>query len=127
MEDVAADLTQAHLPGLVKEWMSLKDEMETLSAEVKEKRKRMKMVSGMIQTIMKKNKLGQLKTSAGAVMTRTKKTKAPMSKKYLMEALTDFFQGNTEMAKKCAEFLDQHRPLRAAESLSLEAVADSSS
>lgn len=124
MEEVAADLTQAHLPGLVKEWMSLKDEMETLSAEMKEKRKRAKMVSGMIQTIMKKNKLGQLKTSAGAVMTRTKKLKAPMSKKYLMSALTDFFKGDVEKAKACAEFLDQHRPLKANESLSLEAVAE---
>jgi hypothetical protein len=116
------DVTQAQLPGLVKEWMTLKDTLQTLSAEVKEKRKRMKLVSGMIQTIMKKNKLGQLKTSAGAVMTRTKQTKVPMSKKFLLSTLTDFFKGNAEMAKACAEFLDQHRPLKAAESLSLEAT-----
>lgn len=122
MEEVAADLTAAQLPGLVKEWMTLKDDLQTLAAEVKEKRKRAKMVSNMIQTIMKKNKLGQLKTSAGAVMTRTKQTKAPMSKKFLLTALTDFFKGDTEKAKACAEFLDQHRPMKANESLSLEAA-----
>jgi len=120
MEDLAADMTPAQLPGLVKEWMTLKDEMQALSTAVKEKRKRMKIVGSMVQAIMKKNQLGQLKTSAGAVMTRTKKTKAPMSKRYLLSALTDFFKGNTEMAKACADFLDQHRPLKAAESLSLE-------
>jgi hypothetical protein len=116
------DLTTAALAPLVKEWMSLKHQMNALSAELKEKRKREKAVTGMIQKIMEQNKLGQLKTSTGAVMPRSRSVKAPITKKFLMGALTEFFKGDGETAKKCAEFLDQHRPLRTNTHLTLEAA-----
>jgi len=117
MEAAAA---KAHLPGLIKEWMAMEDEVRSLSAALREKRKRIKTVQGMITEIMRGNKIGQLKFSAGAVVRQTKSTKAPLSKKFLVESLTEFFKGDAEMAKKCAEFIDGHRPLRSADKLTLQ-------
>lgn len=111
------------LPGLIKEWMNTEDELKTLSAEVREKRKRVKLVRQMITKIMKGGKIGRLNISAGAVTTRTKSTKAPMTKKYLIATLTDFFKGDAAMASSCAAFLDEHRPLKAVDSLSLDPVS----
>ena len=108
------------LPTLIKEWMNTEDELKTLSAEVREKRKRVKLVCGMIMKIMKGGKIGRLNISAGAVTARTKQTKAPMTKKFLTSALTDFFKGDVAMATACATYLDEHRPLKATDSLSLE-------
>ena len=110
----------AQLPGLIKEWMNTEDELKTLSAEVREKRKRVKVVRAMIKKIMKGGKIGRLNISAGAVTARTKSTKAPMTKKYLTGALTEFFKGDVAMATACAAYLDEHRPLKAVDSLSLE-------
>jgi len=124
MEDMD-ELPTTQLPTLVKEWMTLRDEVETLGAALREKRKRIKLVRDMIGKIMKGNKLGQLKISAGAVRQKITKTKAPMSKKYLITTLTEFFGGNTEMATKCAAYLDEHRPMRVTENLQLDATATS--
>jgi hypothetical protein len=120
MEDEA---NVSQLPGLIKEWMNTEDDLKTLSAEVREKRKRVKVVRSMIMKIMKGGKIGKLNISAGAVTTRTKNTKAPMTKKYLTEALTGFFKGDATMAAACAAYLDEHRPLKTVDSLSLDPVS----
>lgn len=122
MEDTGA-ATVHQLPLLIKEWLAAEDELRALSAAVREKRKRATTVRGMILKIMNGGNIGQLNISSGAVTKRTQKTKAPLTKKFIAETLTGFFDGNVEMAKKCAEYLDEHRPLRVAESLRLDAVA----
>jgi len=114
------------LPGLIKEWMNTEDELKTLGAEVREKRKRVKLVRQMIMKIMKGGKIGRLNISAGAVTARTKATKAPMTKKYLITSLTGFFKGDTVMATACAAYLDEHRPLKAVDSLTLDPISSPS-
>jgi len=118
-----SDLTVSQLPGLIKEWVTTEDMLRTLGAEVKEKRKRVKLVREMIMKIMKGNKLGRLNISAGAVTTRTRQAKAPLTKKFVIETLTGFFDGNKVMAEKCAAYLDEHRPLKKSESLTLDPPA----
>jgi hypothetical protein len=115
-----SDLTPAHLPVLIKEWMSAQDEITALSAELRAKKKRMGTVRGMITQIMKGGKIGQLKISTGAVLMREKTTKAALSKKYLQGTLTEFFSGDAAMAAKCVEFIETNRPLKKTENLSLE-------
>ena len=109
-----------HLPALIKEWMATEDELRTLSAAIREKRKRAKTVKTMITEIMRGNKIGQLKSSAGALVRETKATKSPLTKKYLVESLTEFFKGDAEMAKKCAAFIDEHRPVKSNDKLTLQ-------
>ncbi len=108
------------LSNLVKEWMKTEDELRTLGAEIREKRKRIKAVRAMITTIMKGGQISRLNTSKGALTRKVKNTKVPMTKKYISSALVEFFDGNKEMAEKCAKFLDEHRPLRETENLTLE-------
>ena len=114
---------QQELSGLIKEWMTTEDDLKTLSAEVREKRKRVKVVRQMIMTIMKGGKIGRLNISAGAVTTRTKTAKAPLTKKFIVEALTGFFNGDAVKAAACAAYLDEHRPLKATDSLTLDPIS----
>lgn len=118
--DESADVGKAQLPALVKEWMQTQDEVNTLSAEIREKRNRIKTLRALIMKVMKGEKIGQLKISAGAVMTRSKKVKATMTKKYLVSALTDYFKGDAATAAACAAFLEENRPIRVQENLTLE-------
>jgi hypothetical protein len=111
---------KAQLPVLIKEWMATEDELRSLSAAVREKRKRSKVVKGMIMNIMSGSKIGQLKFSAGAVIRQTKTAKAPLTKKFLVESLTEFFKGDADMAAKCAAFIDEHRPLKSTDNLTLQ-------
>lgn len=119
---MADENSTAQLPTLIKEWMATEEAIKTLSAELRENKKRIKVVRGMITQIMKANKVGQLNFSAGHLRTRVKAAKAPMTKKFLLESLTEFFKGDEEMAKQCAAFLDGRRPMKETETLELDAV-----
>ena len=114
------DVGTAQLPALVKEWMQTQDDLNTLSAEVREKRNRVKVLRALIMKVMKGEKIGQLKISAGAVMTRSKTVKTALTKKYLIGALTDYFKGDAAAAAACAAYLEENRPLKVQESLTLE-------
>jgi RecA-family ATPase len=115
-----SDLSTAQLPNLIKEWMTTEDDMRTLSAELRAKRKRAKLVRSMIMKIMKGGAIGKLNISSGAVVARTKTAKAPLTKKFIADTLTDFFNGDKAMAEKCAAFIDEHRPMKSTENLTLE-------
>lgn len=123
MEGSGSDVGVAQLPGLIKEWMAAEDEIRTLGAAIKEKRKRVKVVRGMITTIMKGGKIGKLNISSGAVMMRERSSKAALSKKYLIPTLTDFFKGDAAKAAECYRFIEEHRPIKRSEDISLEPTA----
>jgi hypothetical protein len=119
MDGGGSDLTVHQLPELIKEWMALEEDLRALSAEVREKRKRATTVRSMISGIMKGAKVGQLNISAGSVTTKETKAKAPLTKKYIADTLTGFFGGDRKRAEECAAFLDEHRPLKVNEKLTL--------
>ncbi len=122
MELMEGDVGKAQLPALVKEWMQTQDDLNALSAEIREKRNRIKTLRSLIMKVMKGENIGQLKISAGAVMARSKTVKASLTKKYLIGALTDYFKGDAAAAAACAAYLEEHRPLKVQESLTLEPV-----
>jgi len=122
MELMEGEVGTAQLPALVKEWMQTQDDLNTLSAEVREKRNRVKVLRALIMKVMKGEKIGQLKISAGAVMTRSKTVKSALTKKYLIGALTDYFKGDAAAAAACAAYLEENRPMKVQESLTLEPV-----
>lgn len=115
-------MTKEQLGLLIKEWMATEEEIRVLSAEIREKRKRVATVRGMITRVMKGNNVGQINISAGLVRTKTKATKQPMSKKYIVTALTEFFKGDKAMAEKVAKFLDENRSVKNSESLVLDPI-----
>jgi hypothetical protein len=112
--------TVQQLPGLIKEWMQTESELKALTAEVREKKKRLGLVRSIITRIMKQGQIGRLNISTGAVVNRTKQTKGTFTKKFIVETLTEFFKGDASKAAECATFLEQHRPLKKKEELSLE-------
>ena len=119
------DLSTAQLPGLIREWTSTENVLKTLGAEVREKRKRLKVVKSLIVRIMKNRKLGKLdlKKSGKVLELHTKSTKAPLTKKFITQSLTVFFKGDVVQAAACAAFLDEQRPTRSADTLALETAA----
>ncbi len=113
-------MAQQQLPILVQKWMKLESEIQTLSVEIRTKRKEIGVFRGMISKIMNGVNVSRLNTSSGALVNKTTNTKAPLTKKYITATLTDFFGGNKEMAEKCAAYLDEHRPLKENSKLKIE-------
>lgn len=119
MEDTAA--TVAQLPALIKEWLATEDEVRTLGAAIREKRKRAKLLKDMILKVMKGKNIGKLNmASGGAIYTKKREAKAPLTKKFIVSTLKEFFNGDVAMAEKCAAFIDSHRPMKAVENLTVD-------
>ena len=120
MSNDTDSLTTQNLPSLVKEWMATTEELKNLSAEVREKRKRARVVQQMIVTIMKGGGIGRLTIGTSGLTNRAKNTKVGMTKKYIVATLTDYFKGDSEKAVECAEYLESNRPIKTTDKLSLE-------
>lgn len=120
MEDSAQSISQ-QLQILIKEWMTAESDLNTLSAEIREKRKRAKAVRGMITQLMKGNNVGQLNISSGQVIQRTHTKPTGLSQKLLISSLTEFFSGDKAMADKCLAFINSRRPLKEVDTLEMEA------
>jgi len=112
---------------LIRDWRNLEDEVKVLNSEVKEKNKRIKAVKKMVTEMMKDKKVGVVNTPVGVAARREKTSKSSITTKYLLNTLTLFFQGNAEMAKRCVTFLDEKRPIRNTETLTLEPTVDEGS
>lgn len=114
----------ASLPHLTREWMRLEEEITTLSAEIKSRRRRVKETRAMILDIMRTNSLGRLGVSSGHVVREEKPSKAAISKKYLNSTLVDFFEGDATRARACAEWIETHRPTKRTEILTIRPKED---
>ena len=108
--DGAAVSSSLHeLPGMMKQWMKLQEEMAVLNAEVKQRRTQSKAMRDMILRIMEANKLATLNVSKGAVVHKVREVKETMSQDYLMKHCKEFFQGDEEKAKQLVTYLEEHR------------------
>jgi hypothetical protein len=112
---------------LIRDWRVLEDEVKVLNSEAKEKNKRIKAIKKMVADMMKDKKVGVVNTPAGVAARREKTSKSSITTKYLLSTLTLFFKGNQEMAKQCVAFLDEKRPVRNTETLTLEPTGDAGS
>ncbi len=121
----AAVLTEAQemaqLKQVIVSWRELESECSTLSAQIREKKKRQKALEEMILRIMKKHNIGalDLKGSGGRLLYRRQTTKAPLNVKTLSELLTTHLKSEGA-ATDALKYINEHRGAKVRESLLYE-------
>lgn len=118
-QDATASLSTQELPALLKRWMTVQDEMATLNAEVKQRRKTAGALKDMIMKIMETNNLGQLNVSKGAVIRSTRETKETVTQDYMRKHCKDFFGGDDKKADQLLEYLNGHRSTKSVSTIRL--------
>jgi Family of unknown function (DUF5760) len=108
------------LPNYLKEWLTLEDDLKVLSAAVREKRKRMGILQGLITKTMKGHKIARVNIKSGAILYQNKQTKESMGKKFIVSKLTEYFKGDIIKATEIYNFLEEHRGKRNKENIKLE-------
>jgi hypothetical protein len=81
------------LPNYLKEWLTLEDELKILGNAVREKKKRMGILQGLITKTMKGHKIARVNIKSGAILYQNKQTKESMGKKFIISKLTEYFKG----------------------------------
>jgi hypothetical protein len=126
-EAAVAALSTTELPGLLKRWMTLQDEMATLNAEIKQRRTTSAALKSMIMRIMETNNLGQLNVSKGAVVRTTRESKESLNNDYLLKHCKEFFGGDDTKAQALLKYLDEHRATKVTSSIRLVPAGDGGS
>jgi hypothetical protein len=110
-----------NLRQIIVTWRELEAEASTLSAQMREKKKRQKALEEMILRIMKKYNIGalDLKGSGGRLLYRRQTTKAALNPKVLTGLLATHLKSETAAAD-AIKYIGEHRESRVRESLLYE-------
>jgi hypothetical protein len=108
------------LPNYLKEWLILEDEIKVLANAVKEKKKRMGILQGLITKTMKGHKLGRVNIKSGSILYQNKVTKESMGKRFIISRLTEYFKGDFIKATEVYNYLEENRAKKIKDNIKLE-------
>ena len=95
----------------IKEWIKIDNELTKLKAEVKEKTNRMKIITGNLMTVMKTNSIDCFDINGGALVYKQKKTKKPISAKFLLSQLEEYYKEQPDLAKEITKRVLDNREM----------------
>ena len=103
------------------EWRRLKEDMEELRNQIKERNKKMKALEEVILRVMKNHNIGalDLKSSGGRVLYKKQKRQAGLGQKNMVKLMTEHLQSE-EKATELMKYIQEHREVVTKESIAYE-------
>jgi hypothetical protein len=103
--------TKEELINSIKEWIKLDNDITKAKTDIKEKTIRKKVLTETLVTIMKGNSIDCFDINGGALLYKQKKTKKPISAKYLLAELQKIYKDQPEVATDLTKQLLDNREL----------------
>jgi hypothetical protein len=103
--------TKEELINSIKEWIKLDNDIVKAKTDIKEKTTRKKVLTESLVTIMKGNSIDCFDINGGALLYKQKKTKKPISAKYLLAELQKIYKDQPEVATDLTKQLLDNREL----------------
>ena len=105
------DSTKEELIVNIKEWIKLDNEIAKAKSDIKEKTARKKTLTDNLVVVMKGNSIDCFDINGGALLYKQKKTKKPISAKYLLAELQRFYKDQPNVATELTKQLLDNREL----------------
>ena len=102
--------TKEELIGYIKEWIKIDNDIAKAKTEIKEKTLRKKALTENLVVVMKNNSIDCFDINGGALIYKQKKTKKPISAKYLLVELQKFYKDTPDVANNLTKQLLDNRP-----------------
>ena len=113
--------SKEHLSLNIKNWLQIDKEMKMLQKELKERRKKKNELTNKLVDIMKKNEIDCVDISDGKIIYTQNNTKAPVTKKHLMDCLEKYFANNDSIpTDEIVNFILDNRTVSLKESIRLK-------
>ena len=112
-------MDKQHLKNQIKEWVKIDDEIGDLKKQIRELNIKKKNLSTNLLEVMKQQEIDAFDlNNDGKLIRQVRKTKTPLTKKYIISSLVTFFQ-NTEKAKEASTFIleSENRQIKTIESI----------
>ena len=97
------------LESIVKEWLSIDDEISKLNFALKERKKKKEELTTYIMGFMKNNEIPFFNINNGKLIMTESKQKKPLNKESMLKLTTSFFSNNVEQANNLINFINQNR------------------
>jgi hypothetical protein len=101
--------TKEYLISVIKQWVKLDNEIKALKTEQVKRQTDKKRVSETLINIMKKNDIDCLDIKDGKICYNKKNIKKAITKKYLMDILSKYFEGDEVKAAEINEYIVENR------------------
>ena len=93
----------------IKEWIKLDNEIAKTKSELKEKQNKQKSLTETLIIVMKNNTIDCFDINGGALIYKKKKTRKPISGKYLLSQLEKYYKDQPELAKEITNKVLENR------------------
>lgn len=104
----------------IKEWIQLDNELKELQRASKERRVRKKEITNVLVDIMRDNEIDCFNVSDGKLIYTQSKVKSTLSKKYLLDTLSNYYKNNPEQGREVAEFILNNREEKIRENIRMK-------
>ena len=94
---------------LVRRWVLFDDKIKNLQKELTTLRKEKKTITENLTSIMKENNIDEFDINNGKLVYTRSKTKAPLSKKHLLNSLNQFYKNDSDMVIELTKFIMESR------------------
>ena len=103
--------TKEEMINNIKEWIKLDNDIVKAKTDIKEKTARKKTLTDNLVVIMKTNAIDCFDINGGALLYKQKKTKKPISAKYLLAELQRFYKDQPDVATDLTKQILDNREL----------------
>ena len=94
---------------LIRTWVSYDDKIKILQKDLANLRKEKKGITENLTSIMKENNIDEFDINNGKLVYTRSKTKAPLSKKHLLNSLNQFYKNDSDMVNELTKFIMESR------------------
>lgn len=102
----------------IKDWVRIDNEIRTLQKELVSRKNEKKNISAALIEVMKKNDIDCFDTkSDGQIVYAKKNVKKPITKKVLLNILSNYYQGNVTKAEEVNNYILENREVEVKESI----------
>jgi hypothetical protein len=93
----------------IKEWVKIDNEIRTLQQQQLIRKKEKKIISDSLIEVMKKNEIDCFDINDGQIIYNKKNVKKPLTKKMLLNVLSNFFDNDTAKATELNNYILENR------------------
>jgi hypothetical protein len=101
--------TKEELISNIREWIKIDNDLMNLKKEIKNKTANKKTLTENLVKVMKSNAIDCFDINGGALVYSQRKTKKPISGKYLLLQLEKYYKEQPDMAKEVTQHLLNNR------------------
>ena len=101
----------------IKEWVKLDDEISQYKQQIRDLNLKKKKLSEQLLIVMKEQEIDAFDlNNEGKLVRQVRKTKSPLTKKYILTSLVNYFKDD-EKAKEASNYILESRTLKMNESI----------